>query len=93
MQLFSDLFLSIFTSTNSEVFFTPIILLPQLIFIVFFFSLFLNFYFSFYTSSTNEENTIDIDFLMNSATVESEKEISSFDDIILTFLVLFYTFG
>lgn len=82
-----------FNNTNIEVFFTPITLVPQLIFIVFFFSLFINFYFSFYTSSVNEESTIDIDFLMNSATVESEKEISSFDDIILTFLVLFYTFG
>jgi len=90
---FSDLYVTLFNNTNVEVFFSPIILLPQLIFIAFFFSLFLNFYFSYYTSNTNEENTIDVDFLMNSATVESEKEISSFDDIILTFLVLFYTFG
>lgn len=93
LSFFSDIFISLFNNTNIEVFFTPITLVPQLIFIVFFFSLFINFYFSFYTSSVNEESTIDIDFLMNSATVESEKEISSFDDIILTFLVLFYTFG
>lgn len=89
----SNIYLSLFNNVNIENFFSPILLLPQLLFLVFFFSVFLNFYFSFYTSSTNEENTIDIDFLMNSATIESEKEISSFDDIILTFIVLFYTFG
>lgn len=93
LNYFSDIYISLINNSNIEVFFLPIALVPQLVFISFFLSLFLNFYFSYYNSSTNEENTIDLDFLVNSGTVESEKEISSFDDIILTFLVLFYTFG
>ena len=54
---------------------------------------FIVFYFSFFTNPYKEENFIDIDYLSCSGSLEAEKEISSFDDMILIFIVLFYIFG
>jgi hypothetical protein len=50
-------------------------------------------YFSFFSSYANEENNTDNDFFLASATVEAEKEIGSFDDLILMFVTLLYVFG
>lgn len=90
---FSNLNFSYFNLIESEIFYSPIILLPQLLFLFFFCLLFISFYFSFFVSFVKEENLIDVDYLVASGTVEAEKEISSFDDIILAFVVLFYIFG
>jgi hypothetical protein len=52
-------------------------------------------YFSYYNNSTTEENLIDHDYLSNSLTVESEEEIGSFDDTVLSlvlFTLLFFWF-
>jgi len=72
---------------------TPIIILPQFIFIVYFTILFISFYFNYFLSSTKEEALIDADYLIMSSTVEAEKEITAFDDMILAFVVLIYIFG
>jgi hypothetical protein len=69
------------------------LLFPQFILLTFLGTLFIVFYFSFFTSYVKEENTIDVDYLVSNSTVEAEKEISSFDDMILAFIVLFYVFG
>ena len=45
------------------------------------------------TSLTKEEASADTDYLLMSASIESEKEIGSFDDIILVMVVLLYVFG
>lgn len=90
---FSDLNFSIFNLIDSETFFSPILLFPQFIFLLFLSTIFIVFYFSFFLSYTKEENTIDFDYLISNSTVEAEKEISSFDDMILAFIVLFYVFG
>jgi hypothetical protein len=55
--------------------------------------IFISFYFNYFVSLVNEESQIDNDFLMMSLSVESEKEISSFDDMILASVVLVYVFG
>jgi len=39
-----------------------------------------------------EENTIDHDYLIANATVESEEEIGSLDDMLLAILILSYIF-
>ena len=39
------------------------------------------------------EALIDNDYLINSMTVESEKEITAFDDMILATIILIYVFG
>lgn len=92
-SLFSDLNFSIFNLIESETFFSPVLLFPQFIFLLFLSTIFVVFYFSFFLSYTKEENTIDFDYLISNSTVEAEKEISSFDDMILAFIVLFYVFG
>jgi len=68
-------------------------LFPQLLFITYLGFLFVSFYFSFYSSSTKEESTIDSDYLSASITVESEKELGSIDDILMPSIILLYTFG
>ena len=68
-------------------------LLIQCLFLIVTVTLFLTFYFSFYTNPIKEENFIDMDYLNSSALVEAEKEIASLDDIILLLVILLYVFG
>jgi hypothetical protein len=51
------------------------------------------FYFSFFTSSTKEEGLLDYDMMQSSVTVEAEEEISSLDDVLLTFIIIIVVFG
>ena len=93
LNYFTDLNFTIYELIEKESFITPIMLLPQLIFMIYLATLFISFYFSYYVSSVKEESTIDSDYLAASATVEAEKELGSLDDMILGILVLVYIFG
>lgn len=68
-------------------------LFPQLLFLGYIAFFFVAFYFSFYSTSSKEEATIDADYLSASLTVESEKEIGSLDDILMPAIVFIYIFG
>lgn len=89
----SDINISAIQYLDSQSFLTPIMLFPQLLFIGYVGFLFVSFYFSFYSSSTKEESTIDADYLSASITIESEKEIGSVDDMLMPCVVFIYTFG
>jgi len=89
----SSLYFSIFNQVNIEGFYSPIILVPQLIFLIFFATLFIIFYFSYFNNANKEEVTIDADYLVSAGSVESEKEITSYDDIVLALIVIIYIFG
>jgi len=93
LSYFSSLVFSIYELTESETFYTPIILIPQLLFLIFLAVVFISFYFSYFSGANSEESTIDADYLVSSVAVEAEKEISSFDDMILALIVLIYIFG
>jgi len=90
---FGNLFFSIYEKAETEGFLLPIMLFPQLIILVFFSYLLVIFYLSYFTSLTKEEASADTDYLLMSSSIESEKEIGSFDDIILVMVVLLYVFG
>jgi hypothetical protein len=90
---FSKFFIILNETAIVESFITPIIILPQFIFITYFIILLISFYFNYFSSSTKEESLIDVDYLVTSGTIEAEKEITAFDDMILTFVVLTYIFG
>ncbi len=90
---FSNLSFSLYDLIESEIFFSPVILLPQLLFLIFLSVIFINFYFSHFLSYTKEESMIDSDYLVCFFSTEAEKEISSFDDMILGSAILFYVFG
>jgi hypothetical protein len=92
-EFFSNFFLIFNESVVVETLSNPIILLPQFLFIIYFALIFIVFYFNYFTSSTKEEVTIDADYLISSTTVESEKEVTCFDDMILGFVILIYIFG
>ena len=90
---FSDKCFAIFELIESESFLPAIMLAPQLIFIVFIMTMFISFYFSYYSSPTKEEALVDFDYVSASVTIESEKELGSIDDYLLTILIFMYIFG
>jgi len=89
----ADINVSAINYLDSQSLLTPIMLFPQLLFITYFGFLFVSFYFSFYSSSSKEESTIDADYLSASITIESEKELGSIDDILMPSIIIIYTFG
>ena len=92
-SFFSDKYLSIFELLDSESFLPVIMLVPQLLFVISIMTVFIIFYFSYYSSPVKEEALVDSDYLAASLTIESEKELGSIDDYILTILVFMYMFG
>jgi len=89
----SDINISAIQYLDSQSLLTPIMLFPQLLFVAYMGFLFVAFYFSFYSSSSKEESTVDADYLSASITVESEKEIGSIDDMLMPSIIIIYTFG
>ena len=89
----SNLFLILNDNVLTESFTSPIIMIPQFFFLVYSSLIFISFYFNYFISPTKEEALIDNDYLINSMTVESEKEITAFDDMILATIILIYIFG
>jgi len=89
----TDLNVSAIQYLDSQSLLSPIMLFPQLLFITYVGFLFVSFYFSFYSSSSKEESTVDADYLSASVTIESEKELGSLDDILMPSIIIIYTFG
>jgi len=89
----TSIIFSIFEETGVESFFTPMILLPQFLFLFFVGIIFINFYFNYFSSQTKEGNLIDADYLISNNSAEAEKEITSYDDIILGLVIIIYVFG
>jgi hypothetical protein len=92
-EFLTDINISAVQYLDSQSLLSPIMLLPQLLFIAYIGFFFVSFYFSFYSSSSKEESTIDADYLSASITIESEKELGSIDDILMPSVILIYTFG
>lgn len=90
---FTNPLISLYEWSNAESYATPIILFPQLILLIFIAFIFSSFFFSYFTHSSKEGIMIDADYLVSNSSVEAEKEISSYDDMILGVVVLFYVFG
>ena len=93
LSFFTNYFFSLYETSGSETFFTPIILIPQLILVLFLGVLFINFFFSYFTHPNKEGLMIDADYLTSNSSAEAEKEITSYDDIILGLVILIYIFG
>jgi hypothetical protein len=89
----SSLVFSLYELSTPETFYNPTIVASQLLFLVALTALFISYYFSYFTNPNTEETTVDNDYLSASLVVESEKEITSFDDIILALVILMYVFG
>jgi len=78
--------------SDEEMIVNPVMLIPHVLTIGVFILFFIILYFSYYNSSTREENTIDHDYLIANATVESEEEIGSIDDMLLAVIFLSFIF-
>jgi len=92
-KYFSTFFISINETAISEAFSSPVLNLPQFLFVLYSSLIFITFFFNFFSSYTKEENTIDFDYLLTSTTVEAEKEITCFEDMLLGLIILVYIFG
>ncbi len=72
---------------------SPVALFSQFLFLANIYFLFVAFYFSFYSTPSKEEVTVDSDYLSASMSIESEKEIGSLDDIIMPAIIITFVFG
>jgi len=86
-------YINILDYIGVESWLSPSLELLDLIFLVFISSYLIIIYFSYYNSFFKENNNISSDYLNLSISVESEKEISSLDDIILAVIIVSYIFG
>jgi hypothetical protein len=93
LPYFSNFFLILNEGVVTEIISSPIVMFPQFLFVLYFVLIFISFYFNYFSTSSKEEAFIDSDYLISSTTVEAEKEITAFDDMILGFVVLLYIFG
>jgi hypothetical protein len=78
---------------ETEKLYTPVSTIFDLIFFILLVTLFVSIYFSYFTSSVNEEVTIDYDYMSASGTVEAEKEITGLDDILMGLVIVLYLVG
>jgi ABC-type multidrug transport system fused ATPase/permease subunit len=83
----------LFENTLFEIITSPAMMFPQFLMLLYFTFIFISFYFTYFNNYTNEENLVDIDYLISSSTIEAEKEITAFDDILLGTVILLYIFG
>lgn len=72
---------------------TPISTILDFLFLVLIISIFISFYFSYFTTPVKEEVTIDYDYMAASGTVEAEKEITGFDDMLMGLIIVLYLVG
>lgn len=93
LNLFSEIYNIIFLSSFQETIINTLYCWIFFYLNIFLFCLFLNLYFSFFITITKSQTAWDLDFFFTSISLESEKEISSFDDILLIFIILIYFFG
>jgi hypothetical protein len=72
---------------------SPISNIIDFVFLVFISTMFISIYFSYFTTSVKEEVTIDYDYMSASGTVEAEKEITGFDDMLMGIIIVLYLVG
>jgi hypothetical protein len=72
---------------------TPISTLIDLMVVFLVVTFFITIYFSYFTTPVKEEVTVDYDYMSASATVEAEKEITGFDDILMGLVIVLYLIG
>lgn len=92
-EYLGDMNISIVSFLEREKLITPVMLLPQLIFLTLMGYVCVSFFFSYFTTSSNEESTIDADYLTASIIVESEEEVGSIDDVLMASIIFIYIFG
>ena len=87
-----NLYLSLHVLTINESYLSPVMLLTQFLFMFLLVMFLLTAYFNYYTNPNVSENIIDHDYLIYNVTIESEEEIGSIDDMLLTSVILLYIF-
>jgi hypothetical protein len=88
----SNIYLSIYLLNVNESYITPIMMLPQFLFIFMAVLFFLLVYFTYFNNPNNEDNIVDHDYLVFNTTIEAEEEIGSMDDMLLCSVILIYIF-
>lgn len=89
----SKYYISIYDYVNLDSWVTPVLQFVDMMFLLYGMALIIVFYFTYYSSATRENNTVDSDYLSAWVLTESEKEIASVDDLLLAIVILAYFFG
>lgn len=82
-----------FDKSNPDICILAHTLYIHLIILFLIFTAFISILFNFYGNANTEENTVDLDYLTVSSTVEAEKEIASIDDYLGIIIMIMYVFG
>jgi len=88
----TNIYSSIYLLNINESFITPVIMIPQFLFIFIIALFFLLTYFTYFNNPNSEDNIVDHDYLIFNTTIEAEEEIGSMDDMLLTSVILIYIF-
>ena len=89
---FSSLYPTLKILTLNESFIIASTMIFQFFFIYIIILILIIMYFNYYGNYNTEENIIDQDYLIFNMILESEEEIGSFDDILLTSVILVFIF-
>lgn len=87
-SLVGSLTLVLNENVDIETILTPYMVFVHFLFVLCIVCLFITMYCSFFTSFVKEEVTIDYDYILATTSVEAEKEVATYDDLILTFIVV-----
>jgi hypothetical protein len=93
INYFSTFFSALNLNFYSEIYTFETIFCFQIVFVIFLLSNFLNMYTAVFLTITKDEHFIDISYYSNFLSIEIEKEITCFDDIIIVFVFIMFVFG
>jgi len=88
----SNIYISLYLLQFNESYISTTMVFAQVVILFFLVLIFLVTYFTYLVTFTDSDNIIDHDYLVFNAVVESEEEIGSMDDILLTSTILVYIF-
>jgi hypothetical protein len=74
---------------EAESLYLPVCVLAHLTYVIIMITFLIFVYFNYFTSTVKEEATIDYDYAVATSSVEAEKEITGFDDLLLGFISVF----
>lgn len=89
---FSNIYPTLNILTINESFLISSVMIFQFFFVYILICVFIILYFNYYNNYNNDENIVDHDYLIFNMMLESEEEIGSFDDILLTSVILVFIF-
>lgn len=92
INYFSNMYTSLYLLQYNESYISVVLVFFQFLILLFLILLFLITYFCYFITVCDSDNIIDHDYLLFNVLVESEEEVGSMDDMLLSSVLLIYIF-